>query len=55
VGSRKPIRYLASILGMTAMASLAAIPLAGVTAGTVAVASTKTGTWRQMMLSSVTS
>jgi subtilase family serine protease len=40
VGSRKPIRYLASILGMTAMASLAAIPLAGVTAGTVAVAST---------------
>jgi subtilase family serine protease len=31
---------LASILGMTAMASLAAIPLAGVTAGTVAVAST---------------
>jgi len=40
VGSRKPIRYLATILGMTAMASLAAIPLAGVTAGTVAVAST---------------
>jgi subtilase family serine protease len=40
VGSRKPIRYLASILGMTAMASLAAIPLAGVTAGTVAAAST---------------
>jgi subtilase family serine protease len=31
---------LASILGMTAMASLAAIPLAGVTAGTVAVAAT---------------
>ena len=40
MGSRKPIRYLATILGMTAMASLAAIPLAGVTAGTVAVAST---------------
>ena len=40
MGLRKPIRYLASILGMTAMASLAAIPLAGVTAGTVAVAST---------------
>ena len=40
MGFRKPIRYLASILGMTAMASLAAIPLAGVTAGTAAVAST---------------
>jgi subtilase family serine protease len=40
VGSRKPIRYLATILGMTAMASLAAIPLAGVTAGTAAAAST---------------
>ena len=40
MGSRKPIRYLATILGMTAMASLAAIPLAGVTAGTVAVAAT---------------
>jgi len=40
VGHRKPIRYLASILGMTAMASLAAIPLAGVTAGTAAVAAT---------------
>jgi subtilase family serine protease len=40
VGSRKPIRYLATILGVTAMASLAAIPLAGVTAGTVAAAST---------------
>jgi subtilase family serine protease len=34
------MRYLTTILGMTAMASLAAIPLAGVTAGTVAVAST---------------
>jgi subtilase family serine protease len=40
VGHRKPIRYLTTILGMTAMASLAAIPLAGVTAGTAAVAST---------------
>jgi subtilase family serine protease len=40
VGFRKPIRYLTTIFGMTAMASLAAIPLAGVTAGTVAVAST---------------
>jgi subtilase family serine protease len=40
VGHRKPIRYLATILGMTAMASLAAIPLAGVTAGTAAVAAT---------------
>ena len=40
MGTRKPIRYLASILGMSAMASLAAIPLAGVTAGTVAVAAT---------------
>jgi subtilase family serine protease len=40
VGSRKPIPYLATILGMAAMASLAAIPLAGVTAGTVAAAST---------------
>ena len=40
MGSRKPIRYLATILGITAMASLAAIPLAGVTAGTVAAAST---------------
>ena len=40
MGSRKPIRYLATILGMAAMASLAAIPLAGVTAGTVAAAST---------------
>jgi len=36
----KPIRYLATILGMTAMASMAAIPLAGVTAGTVASAAT---------------
>jgi len=42
VGSRKPIRYLASILGMTAMASLAAIPLAGITAGTAATAAANT-------------
>jgi subtilase family serine protease len=40
VGSRKTIRYLATILGVTTMASLAAIPLAGVTAGTVASAAT---------------
>jgi subtilase family serine protease len=40
VGSSKPIRYLATILGMTAMASMAAVPLAGVTAGTVAAAAT---------------
>jgi subtilase family serine protease len=40
VGTRKPIRFLTTILGVTAMASLAAIPLAGVTSGTTAAAAT---------------
>jgi subtilase family serine protease len=40
VGTRKPIRYLATILGVSAMASLAAIPLAGIAAGTTAAAAT---------------
>ena len=32
---RKPIRYLTAFVGMAAMASLAAVPLAGISAGTV--------------------
>jgi subtilase family serine protease len=40
VGTRKPIRFLTTILGVTAMASLAAIPLAGVASGTTAAAAT---------------
>jgi len=40
VGPRRPIRYLTTILGVTAMASLAAIPLAGVTASAGTVAAT---------------
>jgi subtilase family serine protease len=40
VGTRKSIRYLTTILGVSAMASLAAIPLAGVAAGTTAAAAT---------------
>ena len=40
MGSRKPIRYLSAFLGMAAMASLAAIPLSGVTATAAAAATT---------------
>jgi subtilase family serine protease len=42
VGSRKPIRYLAAFASMAAMASLAAIPLGGVTATSAAAATTTT-------------
>jgi subtilase family serine protease len=37
---RKPSRYLASLFGLTALASLAAVPLAGVTPGSIAAAAT---------------
>ena len=40
MGSRKPIRYLTTFLGIAAMASLAAIPLASVTAGSAEAAAT---------------
>jgi hypothetical protein len=36
VGMRKPIRYLASLFGLTALASLAAVPLAGVAPASIA-------------------
>ena len=42
MGSRKPIRYLAAFVGAAAMVSLAAIPLAGVTATSAAAATTTT-------------
>jgi subtilase family serine protease len=37
---RKPSRYLAALIGTTALASAAAVPLAGVTPGSIAAAST---------------
>ena len=40
MGSRRPIRYLTAFLGIAATASLAAVPLAGISAGTVAAAHT---------------
>jgi subtilase family serine protease len=40
VGPRKPIRYLTAFFAMAAMASLAAVPLAGISAGTVTASHT---------------
>ena len=37
---RKPTRYLAALFGLTALASLAAVPLASVTPGSIAAATT---------------
>jgi len=40
VGSRRSIRHLTALLGVAALTSLAAVPLAGITAGSVASAAT---------------
>ena len=40
VGSRRPIRYLTAFFGVAAMASLAAVPLAGISAGSATAAQT---------------
>jgi subtilase family serine protease len=39
-GSRRPIRYLTAFFGVAAMVSLAAVPLAGISAGSVTAAQT---------------
>jgi subtilase family serine protease len=40
MGSRRPIRYLTAFFGVAAMVSLAAVPLAGISAGSVTAAQT---------------